>query len=135
MTDDLLAQLKARCRREGRKWRFEEWSVRIPVPGSSRFQTVHIGLDGNDCVLTTTVLGTARVTTSDDTWRNLALTAWKWNALHELVAFVFDSRNRLVGQIRHPAAFLDLDELDLYIKALSRVSDRFEYLLTGQDRF
>jgi hypothetical protein len=37
--------------------------------------------------------------------------------------------------IRHPAEHLDPEELELYITALTRECDRFEYLLAGKDKF
>ncbi len=68
-------------------------------------------------------------------WNELARLAWQRNAESDLVTFGFDNRNRLVGQIRHPAELLDLKELDLFIWALARECDRFEYQLSGKDLF
>jgi len=61
--------------------------------------------------------------------------AWQRNADHELVTLELDKHDRLVGLIRHPAEYLDPEELEHYIITLTRECDRFEYLLVGQDRF
>jgi hypothetical protein len=61
--------------------------------------------------------------------------AWDRNANHEIVNFAFDKMNRLIGVIRHPAEHLDPEELELYITALTFECDRFEYLISGKDRF
>ncbi len=59
--------------------------------------------------------------------------AWERNADHELVTFAFDKYDRLIGHIRHPAEYLDMEELELYIINLSFECDRFEFLIS--DRF
>ena len=66
------------------------------------------------------VLGAAAVTHRKDLWYELARLAWQRNAEQEVVSFGFDRRNRLIGQIRHPAEHLDLEELDFYIHLLAR---------------
>ena len=55
------------------------------------------------------------------------------NDMKDLVSFAFDDKNNLVGIIKQPALTLDHDELKLYIEALARECDRFEYILTGKD--
>jgi hypothetical protein len=67
--------------------------------------------------------------------KELTLMAWRRNADHELVTFAFDKSDRLIGHIRHPAEYLDVEELELYISALAFECDRFEFLISGGDRF
>jgi hypothetical protein len=80
-------------------------------------------------------MGSTSVTKTDRKWNALALMAWRRNADHEIVNFAFDKKNRLVGVIRHPAEYLDPEELELYITTLTYECDRFEYLISGSDRF
>ena len=61
--------------------------------------------------------------------------AWQRNADHELVTFAFDKYDRLIGHIRHPADYLDLEELELYLFNLAFECDRFEFIISGGDRF
>jgi len=84
---------------------------------------------------TSVIVGATRVTKSVKRCRELARLAWRRNAEHEVVTFAFDRRDRLVGQIRHPAEHLDSEELELYVTTLARECDRFEYLLSGSDAF
>lgn len=51
------------------------------------------------------------------------------------LSFAFDRTDRLVGLIRCPAATLHPNVLLVYITTLARECDRFEYVLTGADRF
>lgn len=113
---------------------FEQHS-QISIGLGTRRQEVTIRLDNDDYEMTSVVLSSSVVTASDEGWRALARLAWQRNADSEIVAFTFDKRDRLVGRIRHPAATLDAKELSLYIRSLVRECDRFEYLLSGQDRF
>ena len=86
-------------------------------------------------MLTTTILGTKDVTKSAKRWRELSLLAWKRNTECDLVSFQFDRQNRLVAPITHPSRFLDYEEFETYVETLAIESDRFEYLLTGRDRW
>lgn len=85
--------------------------------------------------LTAVVLPASDVTATADGWRNLARLAWQRNADTDVVTFTFDDRDRLVGRVRHPAETMDIEELSLYVRSLVRECDRFEYLLSGLDRF
>lgn len=119
--------------KQGDAWKQRPGAVDVRL--GARQQTIHLDLDGTDYVFTSVVLGTAAVTKNARRWRRLALLAWQRNTEHQLVTFAFDKRDRLVGQIRHPAEYVDLEELELYISTLARECDRFEYLLTGRDDF
>lgn len=130
----LLKQIKQLRSQRERNWQLEDRGLVVPLP-DGRHQRIRLERDGTDYVFTAVVIGTQRVTRSNDGWRRLAHLAWQRNAEHELVTFGFDHRDRLVGRVRHPAEHLDPQELELYIDALSRECDRFEYLLTGRDRF
>jgi uncharacterized protein (DUF1786 family) len=80
-------------------------------------------------------MGSAAVKNNVKRWNEIVLMTWRRNADHELVTFAFDKNDRLVGLIRHPADYLDPEELEQYILTLTRECDRFEYLLAGRDRF
>ena len=108
---------------------------RVTIRLGTRHQSVEIRLVDDDYELTSIVLPASDVTASDDNWRDLVRLAWQRNADTDVVTFTFDDRDRLVGRIRHPAATLDHEELSLYVRSLVRECDRFEYLLSGMDRF
>ena len=99
---------------------------------SQRMQRVRLGRDGDDYVLSSTVM--RKVSRRPGARRALLLRIWSQNDKSELVSFGIDSRGRLIGQSRHPAAHLDPEELQLYILALARECDRLEWVLTGEDR-
>jgi hypothetical protein len=109
--------------------------VIVKLGQTAREQRVRLSIDGDDYVLTSVILGSRAVTRRPKRWRQLALLAWQRNAEHQLVTFAFDGRDRLVGQIRHRREFLDVEELELYVNVLAQECDRFEYLLTGTDRY
>ena len=118
----------------------DEWSVDgkkiiIPSGNRARKQIVYVQREQEHYVFVTTVLGTRAVTKDATWWRELARLAWQRNAEQQLVTFAFDKRDRLVGVIRHPVEHLDAAELELYIRTLARECDRFEYLLSGRDRY
>ena len=54
--------------------------------------------------------------------------------MKELVTFAFDQNDRLVGVVEVPAGTLQDEELRVYIEALAKECDRFEYALKGWDR-
>ncbi|MCH7549692.1 MAG: hypothetical protein IH969_09205 [Candidatus Krumholzibacteriota bacterium] len=119
--------------------RIEQWTIEVDGVavglGRNRHQRVAIKRDGSDYVLTSVVLGGGEVTRNNKRWRKLARLVWRRNSQQEVVAFGFGTADQLIGQVRHPAEFLDIEELEFYIAALARECDRFEYLLTGEDRF
>mgnify|MGYP002625970006 CR=1 FL=1 len=119
----------------GHNWDADGMRLVMPVGQGGRHQDIKVERIGEDYVMTSVVLGTAQVTRSSKTWRVLAKLAWHRNADNEIVTFAFDRRDRLVGQVRHPAAHLDYEEFELYAEVLARECDRFEYVLSGGDRF
>lgn len=116
-------------------WQHFQHHSRLSVGYGTRHQDVEIRIVRDDCELTSIVLPTSEVTASADGWSGLARLAWQRNADTDIVAFSFDDRDRLVGRVRHPAAELDVEQLLLYVRSLVRECDRFEYLLSGLDRF
>lgn len=109
--------------------------VVITVVTGQRSQKITIAKHNRNYVLTSVVLGTLKVKKTLKRWRELARLAWHRNAEHQLVTFAFDQKDRLVGQIRHPVDHLDYEELKIYVRSLARECDRFEYLLSGEDKF
>lgn len=132
---DISAMLKGLAAGHRDDWSVKGDTVDVRFGRTSRHQSVKVTVRKDMCVITSVILGKKAVTENRKRWDRLALTAWERNAEHELVTFAFDRYDRLVGQVRHPAAYLDPEELELYITTLARECDRFEYLLGGQDEF
>lgn len=129
--DNLRRLLQRLCQSRERNWELQNNRLVVPVGKGGRQQEIEFERDGHDYVLTSVVLGRHQVTKDAKNWRELARLAWQRNAAGQVVAFAFDARDRLVGQIRHPAAHLDLEELDFYVTTLAYDCDRFEYLVSG----
>jgi hypothetical protein len=116
-------------------WTLHDKCVDVKLSRRKRHQRVYLRLKGQYYFFISVVMGGTFVTKTDRKWNALALMAWCRNADHEIVNFAFDKKNRLVGVIRHPAEYLDPEELELYITTLTYECDRFEYLISGSDRF
>jgi len=129
LVDQLLRQ------RSERDWSFDPDRAILRIGEARRHQDIRLKREGDDYVLTSVVLPTATAKKTNRDRRQLARLAWERNADQEIVTFGFDHRHRFVGQIRHPAAQLDPEELDVYIESLARECDRFEYLLSGMDAY
>ena len=114
-------------------WDVKGNRVIVTLGHELRRQTVSISRDGDDYVFKSVVLDWPEVTRTHKQWRESARKTWLLNADHELVSFCFDNSDRMIGQIRHPAKYLDLEEMALYIQVLARECDRMEYLLSGKD--
>lgn len=65
----------------------------------------------------------------------IAERSWQRNRTTRLVGFHIDHRSRLIGSARVPRIGLTPQELATYIEAVARECDRYEYLLTGEDRY
>jgi len=130
----LRSQLKKLIREKRYNWVVEGDDVVVATSAGSRRQRVRISRVGGHYAFATVILGAALVKRSKKRWRELAIHAWTRNAETDLVNFTFDRSDRLIGEIRHPADHLDPEELELYVKLLAAESDRFEYVLTGDDR-
>ena len=65
--------------------------------------------------------------------RSLAFRIWRRNALKSVVLFTINLRNQVVGLIDQPVESMHTKELKFYLETLARESDRFEYILTGDD--
>lgn len=133
--DKITGYARRLCSVQDHTWELDGNRLNMPVGEGGRRQTITFSRRGDDYLLSSVVLGSARVQSSDVYWREVAQLAWHRNAENEIVAFAFDQRDRLVGQVRHPVEFLDYEEFELYVHALARECDRFEYLLTGRDVF
>ena len=93
--------------------RREAWSldgprIDVALRGGSRHQTVTIERLDHVYRLTSVVLGSRAVTKNAKRWNRLAILAWERNEHHQIVAFGFDRRDRLVGQIEHQDGHLHL---------------------------
>jgi hypothetical protein len=129
----LLAQ-DAADELEGVMTRFRT-HVKVDLGNGARHHVVRIEQRGTDAILTAVIRSKSQVARSPETLRSTARLAWTRNASAELVTFLVDTSNNLVGRIRHPAATLDHAELVAYLRTMVRECDRFEYLLSGKDRF
>ena len=115
-------------------WQRDGHSVRVELARSGRAQTVQLSLEDDRYRFQSTVLLSKEVTRKQRLWRNIAYRAWRRNAMKELVTFAFDKNDRLVGVVEVPAGTLQEEELRIYIEALAKECDRFEYALKGWDR-
>ena len=109
--------------------------IRVSFDDKGRHQDVFVHRADNLYVFTSVVLGSAEVTRRPQRWRQLAVLAWEKNAEHQLVTFAFDKKDRLIGKIEHQVDYLDPEELELYVNTLALKCDRFEYVLSGEDRY
>ena len=128
MLESVAASLECECQH------FQQHS-RFTVGAGRRHQDVDVRMIDGDYELTAIVLPASEVTATALGWRRLARLAWQRNSDTDIVTFTFDDRHRLVGRVRHPAETMDIEEVTLYIRSLVRECDRFEYLLSGLDRF
>lgn len=129
-----LRRMLEQLERRNKTWTIDGDTVTVSL-GGNRGQRVAIKRDGPYYLLRSSVLSSREVTRRARRWRELARLAWHRNAQQEVVAFGFSDQDQLIGQIRHPTEFLDVEELEFYIDTLARECDRFEYMLTGEDRF
>ncbi len=116
-------------------WILNDRYVDVKLSRRQRHQRVYLRREGQYYSFVSVVMGSIAVTKSTQIWNELALMAWHRNADHEIVNFAFDKKERLVSVIRHPVEYLDAEEIELYITALTYECDRFEYLISGKDRF
>ena len=130
----LQSLLREMIRTKGYDWAIEGDDIVVATSAGSRNQRVHVSREDGHYVFTTVIVESKLVKRHKKRWRQLAIHAWTRNAETDLVNFTFDRWDRLTGEIRHPADHLDPEELELYVKLLAAESDRFEYVLTGDDR-
>lgn len=121
------------ARRSG--WELRGNRVIVSVGAGQRRQEIRIVEKGDKYVFTSRVLRGAEIRRSPKKRRRVAQLAWERNAELQLVGFAFDDLDQLVGRIEHPARHLDPEELEIYVNALARECDQFEYQLTGEDRY
>ena len=133
--DDLLKMMRKLARKNRETWSLTDNYVNVQISKGTRQQRVYLFLKNGYYFFTSVVMGSMTVTKNVKNWNELALVAWQRNSDHELVNFTFDKKDRLIGLIRHPAEYLDPEELEHYINTLANECDRFEYLLVGKDKF
>lgn len=126
----LLSRLNSK---KGIEWIVEADYILVSLSTHGRRQRIHVVREDNQYVFSTVVLASHCANRTRTHRRRLALRAWTRNAETELVNFTFDGVGRLVAEIRHPVGYLDLVELEIYLKLLATEGDRFEYVLTGGD--
>lgn len=107
----------------------EDDSIVVALADERRHR-VEIG-DTEDCY---ELLGVVARRSVVESVPECALRAWQRNRTTALVGFRIDRRGRLVGEAWVPKAGLTREELVTYVRAVAAECDRFEYVLTGQDR-
>lgn len=133
--DRLLKMMRKLAKTHKENWTLKEKHVDIKLVRRGRHQRVYMSLKGGFYYFYSVVMGSTAVKKNMQRWNELTLLAWQRNANHELVTFAFDKYDRMIGLIRHPAKYLDLEELELYITTLAFECDRFEFMISGGDRF
>ena len=133
--DKLIKMVRQLSKKHKDTWTLHDKCVDVKLSRRKRHQRVYLRLKGPYYFFISVVMGSTSVTKTNRKWNALARMAWRRKADHEIVNFAFDKKNRLVGVIRHPAEYLDPEELELYISTLTYECDRFEYLISGSDRF
>ena len=133
--DRLLKMMRKLTKTHKENWTLKEQCVDIKLVRRGRRQRIYMSLEDGFYSFYSVVMGSTAVKKNMKRWNELTLMAWQRNADHELVTFAFDKHDRLIGHIRHPAEHLDLEELELYISNLSFECDRFEFLVSGGDKF
>lgn len=128
MVDRLIDAGEARWARAGN-------AITVELGESGRRQRVTIQVRGQSVFFRSVVLSESEVTQSVRRWRELARQVWRRNATKELVCFTFDGSDRLIGQVVQPVATLDPEELVVYVDAVARECDEYEYRLSGEDEF
>jgi len=131
----LQKMMRQLSKKHKENWTLKEKYVNVQFGKGMRHQRVYMFIRDGFYFFISVVMNSATVRANKQKWNELALMVWQRNADHELITFAFDKQDRLVGLIRHPAEYLDLKELELYVTTLTRECDRFEYLLAGGDRF
>jgi len=133
--DRLLQMMRKLAKKHKENWTLKEQYVDIKLVRRKRHQRIYMSLGDGFYSFYSVVMGSTAVKKDIQRWNELTLMAWQRNADHELVTFAFDKYDRLIGHSRHPAEYLDIEELELYISNLSFECDRFEFLISGEDRF
>jgi hypothetical protein len=129
----LLARIDGLIDRDKLPWRRQGADIEVRFEEHGRKQTVRIDVHEGLCSFRSTVLGPAVVLQSKSYRQELAYRVWRRNASKDVVAFGFDSSDRLIGQIEQPLSTMDDAEILLYISSVARECDLFEYLLRGSD--
>ena len=133
--DRLLKMMRRLAKKHKENWILKKQYVDIKLVRRKRHQRVYMSLEDGFYSFYSVVMGSTAVKKNYQRWNELTVMAWERNADHELVTFAFDKYDRLIGHIRHPAEYLDIEELELYISNLSFECDRFELLISGGDKF
>lgn len=115
-------------------WQRDGLSIRVELARSGRTQTLQLSMENDRYRFQSTVLPSTEVRRKPHLRRDIAYRAWRRNAMKELVTFAFDKQDRLLGVVEVPAGTLQDEELQIYIEALAKECDRFEYALKGWDR-
>lgn len=133
--DRLLKMIRTLVKTHKENWTLAENYLDVKLVRRGRHQRVYMSLEDGFYFFYSVVIGSTAVKKKFKRWNDLTLMTWQRNADHELVTFAFDKHDRLIGHIRHPAEYLDPEELELYITTLAFECDRFEFLISGGDRF
>jgi len=131
---ELRAMLEKLRPEQGIEWQEDGAEIMIRMKIASRSQRIRVRKEGSEFVFSTGVHAPDAMDGGAEHRRRLAIRAWTRNSKTELVNFMLDEADHLVGEIRHPADHLDAEELAIYLRVLGSDGDRFEYVLTGKDK-
>ena len=86
------------------QWSRNGDTVEVELWRSGRRQRVQLDLADRLYVFRSVVVGSAYVTRTESSWRDLAYRVWRKNSLKDLITFSFDTHHRLIGQIEQPGS-------------------------------
>jgi hypothetical protein len=122
---ETLPRSKLRVRRKGN-------TVSIELPGP-RHQDVELAEAEGVWELTTKVAPPRAL--SELQPRQIAELVWKRNQNTDFVDFYVDGRRRLMARVRLLGEATEVEELAESLAAIALEADRFEMVVTGEDRF
>jgi hypothetical protein len=131
----LLHQIDALIQQRALPWERDGSRIEVRLGDGTRRQIVHLKRSHGFYRFWSIVAPSSFVTKNDKHWRDLAYKVWRKNDAKDIVGFSFDAHDRLIGSVDQPAETLDPEEIVFYVDLVARECDRFEYRLSGQDRY
>ena len=123
--DDLVARERLPWQRNGNR-------VTISFTRDGRSQIIHLAQRDRRYRFYSIV---AHANDVNEDRRLLAFRIWRRNGLKPVVLFLLNDRDQVMGLIDQPVGSMHTRELKFYLETLARECDRFEYILTGSDKW
>lgn len=124
----LSADVRRLCKEAG--FPTTEGRIRVEFPNGRRHALSILEVDDETLRIEAIVCRPAALVEVDQ----LPLRVWRRNRGTRLVSFRLDHRGAVRGHAWVPRAGLTAAELETYVRAVAAECDRFEFLLTGEDR-